>query len=391
MEKRERHYQSISHSKLINPPLALDFQATTPCAPEVVEAMAPFWNELWGNPSSRQHRLGLTASAAVQVARNQIADSLCVNPETIVFTSGATEANNLALLGHAREHGKGHLISVSTEHQAVLDPLTQLKKEGFRVTILQPSRDGLINCEQLKAAIEADTFLVSVMTANNEIGVLQPLSELSKLCRDFGLTLHSDAAQAFGHIPFAPDALGLDLASISAHKIYGPKGIGALFIKEGVKIQPLQWGGGQEKGQRAGTLPVPLIVGFAKAAQLAIEDLDKRTARLTKLRDKLWETLKKTIPGILLNGSLEKRLPNNLNITIPGVSGRRLHQILRRKIACSSGSACSNGSPSHVIQALGHSRIAAEASLRISLGRNTNENDINQAINIITETFNSLS
>ena len=229
--------------------------------------MAPYWSEDWGNPSSRQHRLGLTASAAVNLARRQIADALAVTPQQLVFTSGATEANNLALLGHARALGKAHLISVATEHHAVLDPLQQLQREGFSVTLLTPGPDGLISPEQLEAAITPETRLVSVMAANNEIGVLQPLTALAAVCRDHGVTLHSDAAQAFGHIPLEPDAMGVDLMSLSAHKLYGPKGVGALVIRDGIALQPLQWGGGQEAGLRAGTLPTALIVGFAAAVQ----------------------------------------------------------------------------------------------------------------------------
>ena len=253
-------------------PLLLDFQATTPCAESVVEAMAPYWSDAWGNPSSRQHRLGLHASAAVNLARRQLAENLGVAAERLVFTSGATEANNLALLGHARHWGSGHLISVATEHHAVLDPLAQLQREGFAITLLQPGADGLIDPAQLQAAITPDTRLVSVMAANNEIGVLQPLAELGAICRRHGITFHSDAAQAFGHMPLQPDQLGLDLVSLSAHKLYGPKGIGALVMREGLALQPLQWGGGQEAGLRAGTLPTALIVGFATAAQLAMAD-----------------------------------------------------------------------------------------------------------------------
>ena len=376
--------------QLTAPPLDFDFQATTPCASEVVEAMAPFWMEQWGNPSSRQHRRGLSASAAVNLARRQLADSLAVPPERVVFTSGATEANNLALLGHARTwlHGSGgqcHLISVSTEHHAVLDPLIQLRKEGCRVSLLKPDHNGLITANQLAEAIEPDTRMVSVMAANNEIGVQQPLMELAAVCHSHAITLHSDAAQAFGHVPLSPDALGLDLVSLSAHKIYGPKGIGALVVRDGVKLEPLQWGGGQQDGLRAGTLPTALIVGFAMAARMALDDLESRSCRLRQLRDRLWAGLQQRIPGVQLNGAIEPRLPHNLNITIPDVRGIRLHQMLRAGIACSSGSACSNGAPSHVLQAIGRTRAEAEASLRLSLGRSTTSEEVDQAIITIAE------
>jgi cysteine desulfurase len=361
-------------------PLNFDYQATTPCATEVVEAMAPYWSEEWGNPSSRQHRLGLTASAAVNLARRQIADALAVAPQQLVFTSGATEANNLALLGHARARSSGHLISVATEHHAVLDPLQQLQREGFSVTLLTPGPDGLITPEQLKEAITPETQLVSVMAANNEIGVLQPLMALAAVCRDQGITLHSDAAQAFGHIPLEPDALGVDLMSLSAHKLYGPKGVGALVIRDGIALQPLQWGGGQEAGLRAGTMPTALIVGFAAAVRLAMQDREQRQQELSALRDQLWADVQHKIPGVRLNGALAPRLAHNLNITLPGVSGSRLQRALKPQLNCSSGSACSNGAPSHVLQALGRTRAEAEASLRLSLGRDTTSDDIHQAV-----------
>ena len=374
-----------SKIELTTQPLLLDFQATTPCARDVVEAMAPYWSEAWGNPSSRQHRLGLHASAAVNLARRQLAGSLGLAPEKIVFTSGATEANNLALLGHARHWGSGHVISVSTEHHAVLDPLAQLRREGFRVTLLQPGADGLIDPARLREAITDDTRLVSVMTANNEIGVLQPMAELAAICRTEGITFHSDAAQAFGHIPFQPDELGLDLVSLSAHKLYGPKGIGALVVREGIELEPLQWGGGQESGLRAGTLPTALIVGFATAAELAMADLPQRQQRQKQLRDLLWTDLQRRIPDLQRNGAEQPRLSHNLNVTVPDVNGTRLHRALRPHLACSSGSACSNGEPSHVLQALGRSRSESEASLRLSLGRNTTKEDVHQAVIAISD------
>jgi cysteine desulfurase len=347
--------------------------------------MAPYWSDHWGNPSSRQHRQGLTASAAVALARRQIAEALDIDPDRLIFTSGATEANNLALLGHARTHGCGHVISVNTEHHAVLDPLAQLQREGFQVSLLQAQSNGLITPAQLEEAIRPDTRLVSVMAANNEIGVLQPLKELAEICRNRGVVFHSDAAQAFGHIPLEPDNLGLDLVSLSAHKLYGPKGIGALVIREGVQLQPLQWGGGQEAGLRAGTLPSPLIVGFAAAVQEAMADRDERHTRLGGLRDELWNGLNDQLPAVERNGAAAPRLANNLNITLPGMSGSRLHRSLRPHLACSSGSACSNGAPSHVLLAIGRSRADAEASLRLSLGRSTTANAVEQAIASIVE------
>ena len=376
---------TVRTNQLSRRPLAFDHQATTPCAAEVVEAMAPYWSEEWGNPSSRQHRLGLTASAAVKLARRLIAEALALTPQRLVFTSGATEANNLALLGHARARGSGHLISVASEHHAVLDPLQQLQREGFRVTLLAPGPDGLITPKQLEQAITPETRLVSVMAANNEIGVLQPLAALASICRDHGITFHSDGAQAFGHIPLEPDAMGVDLLSLSAHKLYGPKGIGALVIQDDIALQPLQWGGGQEAGLRAGTLPTALIVGFAAAVRLAMAERESRQQRLAALRDQLWADLQHRLPGVLLNGALQPRLPHNLNISLPGVNGSRLHRALRPNLTCSNGSACSNGAPSHVLQAIGRSRAEAEASLRLSLGRDTTTEDIQQAVNAISD------
>ena len=376
-------------------PIALDHQATTPCHEDVVTAMEPWWSEQWGNPSSRQHRLGLTAAAAVQMAREQISDCLNCSAEQLIFTSGATEANNIALLGRARaiarERGQpGHLISMVSEHHAVLDPLRQLQREGFRITLLSPEPDGLLDPKKLEAAITEDTQLVSVMLANNEIGVIQPLPEVAAICRDRGVTLHSDVAQAFGHIPFDSKGLGADFLSLSAHKLNGPKGIGALICNPGLTVEPLQWGGGQERGLRPGTLPVPLIIGFAKAAELARSDLASRRRRIERLRNRLWEGLKQGQPSLLLNGHATARLPHNLNITIPGVSGSKLHRALRSQVACSSGSACSRGEPSHVLMALGRSRQEAEASLRLSLGRSTSDGDIDRAIQAINKVVHQL-
>ena len=374
----------------------LDHQATTPCHPAVIQAMEPWWREQWGNPSSRQHRLGLTAAAAIGSARERLASSLGISSEELIFTSGATEANNLALLGHARaralsDGGPGHLISVASEHHAVLDPLQQLKEEGFQITLLTPQRNGLITVEQLEQAIQPNTQLISVMVANNEIGVIQPIQALSAVCNSHGITMHTDAAQAYGHLPLDAEELGCALISLSAHKFNGPKGIGALVVRAGTQLQPLQWGGGQEQGLRAGTLPVPLIMGMAVAAELSMHDLEDRQARLQALRDQLWEELKDRNPTIQLNGALQPRLAHNLNLTIPDVSGSRLHRALRSRLACSSGSACSRGEPSHVLQSIGRSRLEAEGSLRLSLGRDTTATDIDGAIEVITTAIQTMT
>ncbi len=368
--------------------LVFDYQSSTPCSLEVVKEMAPYWNEIWGNPSNLNNRSGLFASAAAEVAREKIASYFKIDSARLIFTSGATEANNLALIGHSRAKAKllgkpGHIITVSTEHHAVLDPLRRLRYEGFRLTELKPNKDGLVNVDQIARSLEEDTFLVSVMVANNEIGVLQPISEIGSFCRDRGIAFHTDAAQAFGYVDLDPDKLFVDFMSFTAHKIYGPKGIGALVVRDGVPILPLQWGGGQEKGLRSGTLPVPLIVGFGKAVELTIKDLEERNKRLLYLRNLLFDGLKSNISGLILNGSPDLRLPHNLNITFTGLNGNRLHSKLRRFIFCTSGSACSSGKPSHVLQAIGLSKQEAEASIRISIGRETCEEDIKKAIKII--------
>ncbi len=375
--------------------LDFDYQATTPCDPEVLAVMKPYWSELWGNPSNRQSRAGLCASAAVSLAREQIAAFLRIKPERLIFTSGATEANNLALLGHARaralELGRpGHLITVATEHHSVLDPLRQLQREGFRLTEIQPQPDGLLSTKQLIEAFQNDTILVSVMMANNEIGVLQPLDEFTKLCIERGVIFHTDAAQAFGQLHFNLDQICIDFLTISGHKIYGPKGIGALVLKENVPILPLQWGGGQELNLRPGTIPVALAVGLAKAAELAFNDLDSRYIRFCNLRNQFLDSLREKIPELKVNGSIKHRLPNNLNITIPGVRGNKLHRALRPLLNCSSGSACSNGEPSHVLRALGRSKEEAEASLRLSFGRSTTKDQVNNAVSLIANVVKEL-
>tara|TARA_Y100001968_G_scaffold261179_1_gene248975 strand:- start:154 stop:1302 length:1149 start_codon:yes stop_codon:yes gene_type:complete len=376
-------------------PLIFDYQSTTPCAPAVLEAMKPYWHELWGNPSSRQNRLAIHASAAISLARENFASYLKIKSNQLIFTSGATEANNLALIGHARarllqDGVPGHIITLSTEHHAVLDPCRQLQNEGFRLTELKPDSNGLISLDKLQSAFENDTFLVSIMMANNEIGVIQPIEEIASLCRENGITFHTDASQALGFIPINIDSTILDFFSLSAHKIYGPKGIGALIIPEGISISPLQWGGGDEHSLRPGTLPVPLVIGFVKALEITLQDCDSRNGKLKSLRDQLLRDLEENVPDLLINGCMRNRLPNNLNITVKGVLGTRLHRNLRPYISCSSGSACSNGKPSHVLMSIGRSLKEADASLRLSLGRDTTSNDINIAVELIAKVVREL-
>ena len=379
---------------MADPVIYLDHQATTPCEPAVVEAMAPWWSEQFANPSSRSHRPGLLAAAAVEQARGQIAGALGVPANAVVFTSGATEANNLAIKGLAEAEllaggSRRHLLCLSTEHRAVLDPLRYLSRHGFVLTELPVPPRGLVDLEQFSQHLRADTLLVSVMAANNEIGVLQPISAIAQLCRERGIRFHCDGAQAVGHIPLQPSALGIDLLSISGHKLYGPKGIGALVVGPGVQLAPQLHGGSQEQGLRAGSLPVPLIVGLAKALELALADQPERAVRLSALRDQLWQRLE-TLGGIHRNGAVAPRLAHNLNIWLEGVDGAALQRVLRPALALSSGSACSSGEPSHVLQALGLSRQQAAAALRFGLGRRTSAAEIEAAAELVSAAITEL-
>jgi cysteine desulfurase len=304
--------------------------------------------------------------------------------EAVIFTSGATEANNLALRGVAeaaldRGEPRRRLVTLATEHRAVLEPLAWPERHGFALTVLPVGSDGMVDPERLAAALGADTLLLSVMAANNEIGVLQPLDRIGRLCRERGVLFHCDAAQAVGHVPLAMEALGIDLLSLSGHKLYGPKGVGALLRRPGVPLAPQQLGGGQEGGLRGGTLPVPLIVGLGAALAGALADRHERALRLGALRDRLWRELE-SLGGVHRNGHPGHALPHNLNVTIDGLDGNRLHRQLRRSLAVSSGSACSQGSPSHVLAALGLDRQAAAASIRFGLGRGTTAAHIDAAV-----------
>ncbi len=376
-------------------PLVFDYQSSTPCSRTVLDAMAPYWIDVWGNPSNRQNSLGLHSSAAISVARDQLASLLKVSSQRLIFTSGATEANNLALLGYARaraiEKGfPGHLITLSTEHPSVLEPIRQLKKEGFRVTELQPREDGIIQIDQLIDAFQKDTMLVSIMAANNEIGVLQPIAKIAELCHERAVKFHTDLVQAFGNIPINFNQNGIDFYTISGHKIYGPKGIGLLVARDDLNIQPIQWGGGQENGIRAGTLPVPLIIGLTKSVEVSLSKLDYHSKRMRILLEQLWHGLNNELSDLILNGSFDQRLPNNLNFTVKGVNGTLLHKKLRPYLACSSGSACSNGSLSHVLLSLGRTAQEAESSLRLSLGRSTTSTDVASVIAVISKVVNHL-
>jgi cysteine desulfurase len=363
-----------------------DAHATTPCDPRVVEAMLPYFTDRFGNAASRQHPFGWAAREAVEHGRGEVASLLGARPKDIVFTSGATESNNLALKGivEARRAIGRHVVTVATEHQSVLDACDWLERGGCEVTRLDVDRDGLIDLRVLEHALRPDTILVSVMAANNEIGVLQPLEGIGRVTRARQIAFHTDAAQAAGKIPLDVEALGLDLLSLTAHKMYGPKGIGALYVRRrgpASDLLPILHGGGHERGLRSGTLNVPGIVGFGAAASLARESIAADASRLTSLRDRLLAALRERVGEVTVNGSLSARLPHNLNVTVAGVDGARLLQALT-DIGVSSGAACSSATaaPSHVLLALGLSDEEAKASLRFGLLRSAAEADIEYAV-----------
>ena len=365
-------------------PIYLDHHATTPVDPAVLAAMLPYFTEHFGNPTSTTHQYGWAAEAGVTGARETISAAIGASPEEIVFTSGATEANNLALKGIAEAYfTKGqHIITLKTEHNAVLDPCQYLESLGFTVTYLAVNSDGLVDLVELENAIRSDTILVSIMAANNEIGVLQPLAEIGKLCRSREVLFHTDAAQAIGKIPLDVNLLNIDLMSLTAHKVYGPKGIGALYVRRRnprVKLSPQLHGGGHERGMRSGTLYPPQIVGFATAVEIALAEIEPRTAKLIELRERLWSQLTE-IDGIYLNGHPTQRLAGNLNISVAGVDGNALLLALRPTVALSSGAACSSAkiAPSHVLQALGRSESLAYAALRFGIGHNNTVAEIDR-------------
>ncbi len=381
---------------MVNSPIYLDCHATTPADPRVLEEMLPYFTEVYGNPASVTHAYGWTAEAAVKQSRGRIAAAIGADPTEIIFTSGATESNNLAIKGVAEAYfnqGK-HLVTVETEHRAVLDPLNYLETLGFDVTRLPVQRNGLVDLDQLAAALRPDTILVSVMAANNEIGVLQPLEAIGQLCHDRQILFHTDGAQAIGKIPLSVQTQNIDLLSLTAHKVYGPKGIGALYVRRKnprVQLAPQLHGGGQERGWRSGTLPVPQIVGFGAALEIALKEQEAENDRLRGLRDRLWQSLQ-VLDGVYLNGDLQHRLAGNLNISIEGIQGQALLLALQPHLAISSGSACTTAKvePSHVLQALGRSRALSLASLRFGLGRFTTLEQIETAAQITIETIQSL-
>ena len=376
-------------------PIYLDCHATTPVDERVLAAMIPYFTEHFGNPSSIGHVYGWEAEAAVKQSREILATAINATPEEIVFTSGATEANNLAIKGVAEAYfSQGqHIITVATEHSAVLDPCTYLKSLGFDITVLPVQPEGIIDLTELKKAFRPETILVSVMAANNEIGVLQPLAEIGEMCRENNIIFHTDAAQAIGKIPLDVQAMKVDLMSLTAHKVYGPKGIGALYVRRRnprVQIAAQQHGGGHERGMRSGTLYTPQIVGFGKAVEIALAAQERENQRLTELRERLWEQLSQ-LSGVHLNGHPTQRLAGNLNISVEGVDGAALLLGLQPVMAVSSGSACSSTStaPSHVLTALGHSEKLAYASVRFGIGRFNTAEEIDTVAQQVISTVQS--
>lgn len=370
-------------------PIYMDYGATTPVDPRVVDAMIPWLREHFGNPASRTHAYGWEAEEAVEKARVQVADLIGADPREIVWTSGATESNNLAIKGAAhfyKTRGK-HIITVKTEHKAVLDTVRELERQGFEATYLDVKDDGLLDFDVLKAAIRPDTILISVMMVNNEIGVIQDIPAIGALCREKGIVFHVDAAQATGKVEIDLKTLPVDLMSLASHKTYGPKGIGALYVrrKPRIRIEAQMHGGGHERGMRSGTLPTHQIVGMGEAFRIAKEEVQAENARVLALRQRLWNGLQE-IEQIFLNGDLERRVPHNLNVSFNFVEGESLIMGIKG-IAVSSGSACTSASlePSYVLRALGRSDELAHSSLRMTIGRFTTEEEIDFVVTTLKE------
>ncbi len=386
--------KEIKNKMTIKLPVYLDYQSTTPMDPRVIDAVVKSMKEDFGNPHSRTHSFGWKAEELVEIARKQVADLINADAKEIFFTSGATESNNLAIKGVARFYGaqKNHIITISTEHKCVINSARDLEQEGFSVTFLPVQKNGLIDLNILEKAITDKTCIVSIMSVNNEIGVIQPIKEIGALCRKKGVFFHTDAAQAFGKIPLDVEAMNIDLMSISGHKIYGPKGIGAIYIrrKPRVRIKPIFSGGGQERGIRSGTAPTPLVVGLGKAAEIAKNEMEKDSIHIKKLSDKLAKGIMETT-CVYLNGDKEKRYAGNLNFSFAGIEGESMIMAIKN-LAVSSGSACTSSSlePSYVLHSLGVEDELAHTSIRFGIGRFTTEEEIDFAIKLIQEKTHKL-
>ena len=377
-------------------PIYLDYQATTPVDQRVMDAMLPFFTEAFGNPHSTSHAYGSEARDAVEVARAQVAKMINAEPREVIFTSGATESNNMAIKGVGRFFAgrKNHMIALKTEHKCVLESLKYMQRHNIDVTWLDVNGEGLVDLAKFAAAIRPDTALASVMLANNEIGVVQPLGEIGAICHKNGVYLHTDAAQAAGKSPIDVQAMNIDLMSLSGHKMYGPMGIGALYVrrKPRVRFEPLMDGGGQERTMRSGTLPAPLVVGFGKAAEIISNELEAETLRNKDLRDRLLNGIQARIPDTFLNGSENERIAGNINIGFRGVDSESLMDVLTDYVAISSGSACTSTSvePSYVLRAIGLSDEDAHSSVRMCVGRMTTAEEIEKAITAITNAVTEL-
>lgn len=356
----------------MNPPIYLDHHSTTPCDERVVEAMLPFFSETFGNPAAITHVHGRAASTALEEARSTIADFLRARTNEIYFTAGATESNNIALFGIA-SRGK-HLVTTAIEHKSVLAPAKKLAERGIEITILQPDGEGFIKPDQLRAAIRDDTSLVSIVCANGEIGTIEPIAELGEVCRERGVAFHTDATQAVGKIEIDLSELPVDLLSLSAHKVYGPKGVGALYVRRGTRVEPLVVGGGQEKNLRSGTVNVPGAVGLAKALEIRSSEMRDEERRLTTLRNVLWDRIVREIPDTTVNGPRELRLPGNLNVSFARLQAEEIILSMRR-FSLSSGSACASGDrePSPTLRAIGLDEARALSSIRFGLGKSNTD------------------
>ena len=380
----------------MNFPIYLDNNATTPVDPKVLEEMMPYFTEKFGNAASTTHTIGLVCEMAVAEARRKVAKLIGAKPKEIVFTCGSTESINLAVKGvcEAKSSHCKHIITQPTEHNAVLDSCRYMERHGFEVTYLGVDKYGLIDLDELRDAIREDTALVTIMTGNNEIGTIQPIKEINEVCREKGVVFFTDGTQGVGKIPINVKEMGIDMMSFSGHKIYGPKGIGALYVdstNENIELEEQMSGGGHEKGMRSGTLNVPGIVGLGKACEICMETLDEEMERMTKLRDKMINAFLENIDGCILNGHPTQRLPNNVNISITGGNRGSLLGDLK-DLAVSSGSACTSAKkkPSHVLQALGLDEATALSSVRIGLGRFNTEEEVDHAIDVIVNTLNKI-
>lgn len=376
-------------------PIYLDYQSTTPLDPRVFEAMKPYFLEHFGNPHSRSHQYGWEAEDAIEKARSQVAKLIGASSKEVIFTSGATESNNLAIKGIAKFYGdkKNHIITANTEHKCVLDSCRHLEREGFEVTYLPVEKNGLIDLQKLRSAITEKTALVSIMAVNNEIGVIQPLKEIGAICREKACFFHTDAAQAFGKIPLDVEEMNIDLMSISGHKIYAPKGVGAIYIRRRprVRLTSIINGGGQERGFRSGTLPTPLVVGLGVASEIAYQEMGAENEKITRLYNKLYDGLVKQIPDVYLNGDEDMRYKGNLNVSFAYIEGESMIMAIK-DLAVSSGSACTSASlePSYVLYALGIGDDLAHTSIRFGIGRFTTDEEVERAIEIVQKNVKRL-